>query len=187
MVPIYKIKYLLFFSLLFLLPGFIFGPAILTCSASSLLFIQMAKQQALRDSGQLSKYFKPYGVKGVVYYPLKDSKGFSQEGIASWYGKRFHGEFTSNREHFNMYSLTAAHKTLPFNSLVRVTHLENGKEVVVRINDRGPFVKNRIIDLSYKAAKILGLANEGIAKVRLSIIEPHKKGPGNPKTLNNSP
>ncbi len=174
-------------GILFLLSGVLFGPTILTCSATSLLFIQMAKQQALKDQGRISKYFRPYGVKGVVYYPLENSKGFSQKGLASWYGKRFHGEYTSNREQFNMYSLTAAHKTLPFNSLVRVTHLESGKEIVVRINDRGPFVKNRIIDLSYKAAKLLGLVKEGIAKVRISIIEPYKKGPGNPKTLNNLP
>jgi rare lipoprotein A len=96
-----------------------------------------------------------------------------QTGIASWYGKPFHGEMTSNQEIFNMYELTAAHPTLKFNTMVMVTNLENGKSVIVRINDRGPFVKDRVIDLSYAAAKLLGMINPGVASVRLEILDEH--------------
>ncbi|MCF8720250.1 septal ring lytic transglycosylase RlpA family protein [Nitrospina gracilis] len=113
----------------------------------------------------------PYDVDGKVYQPLDRADGFSQEGTASWYGDPFHGQATSNKEVYNMHSLTAAHKTLPFHSRVRVTNLENGKEVTVRINDRGPFVGDRIIDLSYKAAQMLGMAEQGTARVRLTVLE----------------
>ena len=97
---------------------------------------------------------KTYSVNGNVYYPKKTVPiGWSEEGIASWYGPNFHGKYTSNGEIYNMYALTAAHKTLPMNTIVKVTNLNNGKSVIVRINDRGPFVKGRIIDLSYTAGK----------------------------------
>ncbi len=92
-------------------------------------------------------------------------------GIASWYGKKFHGKRTASGEIFNMYKLTAAHRILPFGTLVRVKNLENGKEVVVRINDRGPLKRGRIIDLSYGAAKKLGMINTGLAKVRIEVIK----------------
>lgn len=95
--------------------------------------------------------------------------GFSQTGIASWYGKKFHGRTTASGERYDMYALTAAHPSLPFGTRVRVTHLESGKSVVVRITDRGPFIKGRIIDLSYRAAKKLGMLEEGIARVRIEI------------------
>ena len=93
-------------------------------------------------------------------------------GYASWYGKEFHGRKTSNGEIYNMYSLTAAHRSLPFNSIVEVKNLENGKKVVVRINDRGPFIKKRkrIIDLSYAAAKKIDSVDAGVVKVRLKVI-----------------
>ncbi|MBN2542355.1 septal ring lytic transglycosylase RlpA family protein [bacterium] len=93
-----------------------------------------------------------------------------QEGTASYYADKFHGRKTSNGETYNMFDLTAAHRTLPFDTKIRVINLENGRSVVVRINDRGPFVKNRIIDLSLKAAKELGMIKNGTAKVRLEII-----------------
>ncbi len=93
-----------------------------------------------------------------------------QVGYASWYGPKFHGRKTASGEPYNMHALTAAHKSLPFGTLVRVTNLENGKSVVVRINDRGPYVAGRIIDLSYAAAKKIGLDKIGVAKVRLEII-----------------
>jgi len=112
----------------------------------------------------------PYRVDGRVYYPLDDSSGFVQEGVASWYGPDFHGKPTSNGEVYNMNSLTAAHKTLPFNSVVLVTHRESGKSVTVRINDRGPFVGERIIDLSYGAANELGITETGTAPVSLRVI-----------------
>jgi len=113
----------------------------------------------------------PYAVKGKVYHPQKRVPiGWVQKGIASWYGPNFHGKYTSNGEIYNMYAFTAAHKTLPMNTVVRVTNLNNGKSVVVRINDRGPFVKGRIIDLSYVAGKKIGLDKTGTAPVKLKVI-----------------
>jgi rare lipoprotein A len=116
---------------------------------------------------QPAGYPKPYKVFGKWYQPLPDSKGFRQRGIASWYGKDFHGKKTSNGEIYDMYAMTAAHKTLPLGTYVRVHHLENNRELEVRINDRGPFVRGRIIDLSYTAAKELGLVGPGTAKVEI--------------------
>jgi peptidoglycan lytic transglycosylase len=112
-------------------------------------------------------YPKPYKVFGKWYQPLPDSKGFRQRGIASWYGKDFHGKKTSNGEIYDMYAMTAAHKTLPLGTYVQVYHLENNRRLEVRINDRGPFVRGRIIDLSYTAAKELGLVGPGTAKVEI--------------------
>jgi len=96
---------------------------------------------------------------------------FSQEGMASWYGKKFQGRKTASGERFNMYDLTAAHPTLPFGSMVKVTNLGNGKSVVVRINDRGPNTKGRIIDLSYAAAKKIDMIQAGTARVRIELIK----------------
>lgn len=93
-------------------------------------------------------------------------------GLAGWYGQEFQGRTTASGEKFNMYDYTAAHKTLPFNTIVTVTHLQNGKSVNVKINDRGPYKKNRVIDLSYQAAKMIGLLSVGVAKVRLQKKEP---------------
>jgi rare lipoprotein A len=112
-------------------------------------------------------YPKPYKVWGKWYQPLPDAKGFRQRGLASWYGKDFHGKKTSNGEIYNMYAMTAAHKTLPLGTHVRVHNLENGKKTDVRVNDRGPFVRGRIIDLSYTAAKKVGLVGPGTAKVEI--------------------
>lgn len=112
-----------------------------------------------------------YAVNGNVYIPKKHVPiGWTQEGIASWYGPNFHGKYTSNGEIYNMYDYTAAHKTLPMNTKVKVTNLNNGKSVIVRINDRGPFVKGRIIDLSYAAAKKIGIDKTGTAPVKLEVI-----------------
>ena len=116
---------------------------------------------------QPSGYPKPYKVFGEWYQPLPDSKGFRQRGIASWYGKDFHGKKTSNGEIYDMYAMTAAHKTLPLGTYVRVINLENNRNLEVRINDRGPFVRGRIIDLSYTAAKELGIVGPGTAKVEI--------------------
>jgi rare lipoprotein A len=113
---------------------------------------------------------KPYKVYGKWYQPLPDSKGFRQAGIASWYGKDFHGKKTSSGEIYNMYAMTAAHKTLPLGTYVRVHHLENGRKIDVRINDRGPFVRGRIIDLSYTAASKIGLVGPGTARVEISAL-----------------
>lgn len=100
--------------------------------------------------------------------------GYVEEGMASWYGKRFHGRKTANGERFNMNALTAAHRTLPFGTMVKVTNLGNKKTVTVRINDRGPWVKNRIIDLSYAAAKQIGMIEKGCVKVRIETVSKNK-------------
>ncbi|MFQ5672410.1 MAG: septal ring lytic transglycosylase RlpA family protein [Nitrospinales bacterium] len=118
----------------------------------------------------------PYRVLGATYYPLKSAGRFSQEGIASWYGPKFHGQLTSNKETYDMNAMTAAHKTLPFNTRVKVVNLENGLEAVVRINDRGPFVGDRIIDLSRKAAEQLGVIEKGTARVRLTALAEPRDG-----------
>ena len=110
---------------------------------------------------------RPYAVYGVNYQPLKSSRGYRERGVASWYGKKFHGRKTSNGETYDMYAMTAAHKTLPLPSYVRVRNLNNGKSVVVRVNDRGPFLHNRLIDLSYAAADRLGIVGTGTGIVEL--------------------
>lgn len=110
---------------------------------------------------------KPYKALGKWYQPRSHSVGFRQTGLASWYGQDFHGKKTANGEIYDMYAITAAHKTLPFNTQVRVKNLENGRTLAVRINDRGPFVRGRIIDLSYTAAKELGIVGPGTAPVEI--------------------
>lgn len=103
---------------------------------------------------------RPYKIAGKWYYPTLAKVGDVQRGIASWYGPNFHSKKTSNGEIYNMYADTAAHKTLPMNTMVRVDNKENGKSVIVRINDRGPFVSGRIIDLSNKAAHAIGMVKK---------------------------
>lgn len=110
---------------------------------------------------------KPYVVNGESYYPLPESRGFTQFGKASWYGEEFHGKPTASGEIFNMHKKTAAHKTLPIGTYVKVLNLSNKKSTVMRINDRGPFVKGRIIDLSYAAAKEIALIGPGVADVKI--------------------
>ncbi len=111
-----------------------------------------------------------YTVKGKRYHPLSSSAGFVQRGRASWYGHKFHGRLTSNGERYNMYGRTAAHKTLPFNTYVQVTNLRNGRRTVVRINDRGPFVRGRIIDLTYTAAHELRMVEDGVVPVKIEAL-----------------
>lgn len=120
--------------------------------------------------GVLKGWQKPYVINGKRYTPLLDHDGFVQEGIASWYGDKFHGRNTSNGEVYNMYAMTAAHKTLPMGVFVKVDNLANASSEVVRINDRGPFVKGRIIDLSYTAAHNLGVVGRGTAPVRVTAL-----------------
>jgi rare lipoprotein A len=102
---------------------------------------------------------------------LVDALRYDQVGIASWYGPGFHGNRTSNGEIYDMYAMTAAHKTLPFNTIVKVVDLDTGRSVIVRINDRGPFIPGRIIDLSYAAAQELGIVEKGLARVGLKILK----------------
>ena len=113
----------------------------------------------------------PYRVKGKTYVPLRDWHGYEEVGIASWYGEPHHGRKTANGERFDAYAAhTAAHKTLPFNVCAEVENLRTGKSVLVRINDRGPFAKGRVIDLSKKAASEIGLVRAGVARVRVEAV-----------------
>jgi len=127
-------------------------------------------QKPITSKNMYRATMKPYCVKGVEYCPTTVYVGEKFRGIASWYGPNFHGAQTSNGEYYDMYGRTAAHKTLPINTMVKVTNLSNGKSTIVRINDRGPFVKNRIIDLSYQAAKEIGVVKHGTAQVELEVI-----------------
>jgi len=112
-----------------------------------------------------------YEVFGKRYTVMPSSRGYRERGVASWYGKKFHGNLTSNRETYDMYQMTAAHKTLPLPSYVRVRNLSNDRSIVVRVNDRGPFVHNRIIDLSYSAAMKLDMIGEGTSLVEVTVID----------------
>jgi rare lipoprotein A len=122
------------------------------------------------ETRELKGWQKPYEVDGQRYQPLRNHEGFQQRGIASWYGRKFHGRKTSNGEIYDMYAMTAAHKTLPLGVFVRVTHQQNGRSVIVRVNDRGPFVAGRIIDLSYSAANKLGIIDAGTAMVKVQAL-----------------
>jgi rare lipoprotein A len=113
---------------------------------------------------------KPYRVNGSWYKPISHARGFEEKGIASWYGEKFHGRKTSSGETYNMYGISAAHKTLPMGTYVRVQNMNNNRTLDVRINDRGPFVGNRIIDLSYGAAKQLGVVGPGTAPVKITAL-----------------
>ncbi len=127
------------------------------------------KHPAPPESAERSKKGNPpdYEVFGKRYVVMQSSYGYSEQGIASWYGSKFHGNPTSNGEIYDMYSMTAAHKTLPLPTTVKVTNLRNGRSVVVRVNDRGPFVPNRVIDLSYSAARKLDMVRAGTARVEI--------------------
>lgn len=118
----------------------------------------------------------PYTVLGKTYTVLPTEKGYSETGIASWYGEKFHGHKTSNGEVFDMYQASAAHKSLPIPSFLRVTNLDNNRSLIVRVNDRGPFHGGRIIDLSYAAALKLGYADRGTARVQLDAIVVNQEG-----------
>ena len=115
---------------------------------------------------------RPYTALGKQYVPLTALRPFRERGLASWYGKRYHGQKTSSGEIYDMYAMTAAHPTLPIPSYARVTNLANGKSVVVRINDRGPFREGRVIDVSYVAAHKLGFIQAGQARVEVEAIVP---------------
>lgn len=127
------------------------------------------KAPVQQPSGVGYKVGKPYQVSGVWYYPAVDYT-YIETGIASWYGPDFHGLVTANGETYDMNDLTAAHRTLPMPSMVRVTNLENGRQLALRVNDRGPFVNNRIIDVSRRAAQLLGFDRQGTARVRVEIM-----------------
>jgi rare lipoprotein A len=148
-------------------------------------------QNPITSKNMYRATMKPYCVNGVEYCPTTVRIGEKFYGTASWYGPNFHGAQTSNGEYYNMYDHTAAHKTLPINTIVKVTNLANKRSTIVRINDRGPFVKDRIIDLSYQAALEIGVVKHGTAKVELEVISfdqsanqyAHKKPPSKIKTI----
>ena len=124
------------------------------------------KEEPLSRSGNPESYI----VFDKRYYVLKDAKNFNQTGIASWYGTKFHGQPTASGEIYDMYKMTAAHKTLPIPTYVKVKNLATGKEITVKVNDRGPFVDGRIIDLSYAAANKLGITSNGTAQVEINAV-----------------
>ena len=126
------------------------------------------RNEALSKTGNA-----PYEVFGVRYVPLKSALGYQVKGTASWYGRKFHGRRTSSGETYDMYAMTAAHKTLPLPTYVRVKNLDNGTQVVLRVNDRGPFLGGRLIDLSYMAARKLGVTTSGTARVEVTAINDH--------------
>jgi len=117
--------------------------------------------------GQVDPKTQPYSVMGKTYWPVQSAMGFREEGLASWYGIDFHGKKTATGETYDMFSVSAAHKTLPLGTKVRVTNLDNGRELELVVNDRGPFVEGRVIDLSYASARLLGMADNGVAHVRV--------------------
>ncbi len=121
---------------------------------------------------------RPYQIDGKWYHPIPKASGFKEKGIASWYGDKFHGRRTSSGEVYDMYAMTAAHKTLPFGTVVRVRNLDNGNQIEVRINDRGPFVGGRIIDLSYEAARKIGLVGPGTAAVSIRALKSGRSAAG---------
>ena len=131
-------------------------------------------EDAVPRAEPLSKYGNPrsYVVEGKIYRTLRSSRNFNERGVASWYGEEFDGKRTSSGEPYDMYAMTAAHRTLPLPSYVEVVNVENGRRAVVRVNDRGPFRKDRVLDLSYAAAVKLGVVEKGTAPVRLRALEP---------------
>lgn len=143
---------------------------------------QTAKRVAKAQEGQMEtsvsaghyKVGNPYKIGNSWYYPAVDYE-YSETGIASWYGPKFHGKDTANGERFDMNELTAAHRTLPMPSFVRVTNLGNGRSIALRVNDRGPFARGRIIDVSRRAAQLLGFEIQGTARVRVEIMEPQSR------------
>lgn len=145
--------------------------SMLGACAESQFLITTVKKAREDDATQQGSYKigKPYQIDGVWYYPHVDYE-YDETGIASWYGPQFHGKRTANGETFNMNDVTAAHRTLPIPSIVRVTNLDNGRSLVIRVNDRGPYARGRIIDLSRRSAQLLGMEARGTARVRVQVM-----------------
>jgi len=149
----------------------------LVCLLLAAFLLSCSNKNSVRDEpsveakGLDEKEKNFYVVFGKKYFPISEVSAFEEIGIASWYGKKFHGKPTSTGEIYDMNAMTAAHKTLPLPCLVQVVNLENQKKVLVKVNDRGPFVEGRIIDLSYAAAKKLDMTRQGTSKVRISFVK----------------
>lgn len=139
------------------------------CSETQLASYGVKEAIGQDTRGGVYKVGKPYQIQGVWYYPSEDY-AYSETGIASWYGPDFHGKYTANGEVFDQNDVTAAHRTLPMPCFVHVTNLDNGRSLVVRVNDRGPFAHGRIIDVSRRAAELLGMRNTGTARVKVEIM-----------------
>ena len=146
------------FPTLLILPALLLALALGGCSS---------KEDSVGYRGGRYRGTKSYTVRGKTYHPYKSARGYSETGIASWYGPGFHGKKTSNGERYDQEAMTAAHKLLPFGTRLRVTNLDNGRVTIVRVNDRGPFVGTRIIDLSKAAARSLDMIGRGTARVQL--------------------
>lgn len=136
---------------------------------------QTAQRPPASSGGRVPATMRPYQVRGVWYTPRNDPD-YDEKGVASWYGEQFHNRNTANGEIFDMELVTAAHKTLPLPSMVEVTDLDSGRKIRVRVNDRGPFVDGRIIDLSKGAAEKLGIYRKGVARVRVRYLGPAPEG-----------
>jgi rare lipoprotein A len=154
----------------------IVGAVVLSACAETRLIVHTAKRVASASKPQVEipprgiyKIGSPYQIAGLWYYPAVDYD-YDETGIASWYGPKFHGRPTANGEKFDMNMLSAAHRTLPLPSIVRVTNLDNGRSLVVRVNDRGPFARGRILDASRRSAQLLGFERSGTAKIRVQIL-----------------
>ena len=144
------------------------------CTDNGILLRSNGKDYVSNDTNGVYKIGEPYQISNIWYRP-EENYNYKEVGIASWYGPDFHQGVTANGETYNMHALSAAHKTLPLPSIVKVTNLDNGKSVIVRVNDRGPFVNNRIIDLSKAAAEQLDFVDSGTAKVRVEIMKDETK------------
>ncbi|MGP1450119.1 MAG: septal ring lytic transglycosylase RlpA family protein [Wolinella sp.] len=156
---------------IFLLGGCVFKPSPGPSRTYTYGEPAMPNMEDIRDTPQMHKAtMRPYQIAGKWYYPSHVDVGDSTVGIASWYGPNFHGKKTSNGETYSMYAHTAAHKTYPMNTVVKVTNRENGKSTIVRINDRGPFVEGRIIDLSNTAAHEIDMVQKGTALVTIEVL-----------------
>ena len=133
-----------------------------------------AQAEIIKNYGGIYKVGNPYQIAGRWYYP-KEDYNYSETGMASWYGEDFNGKMTANGERYNMNTLTAAHRTLPLPCIVKVTNLQNGRSIIARVNDRGPYVKDRIIDLSKHGAQLLGYMGQGTTKVKVEILAKESK------------
>lgn len=152
----------------------VLGLAACTYGKADLGSGKYSQAAAIKGQGGTYKVGNPYKIMGKWYYP-KEDYGYTEVGEASWYGEDFHAKKTANGENYDMNTLTAAHRTLPLPTIVKVTNLENGRSLVLRINDRGPYAKNRIIDISKRGAQLLGFQSKGTAKVRVEVLERESK------------
>jgi rare lipoprotein A len=143
--------------------------AFLFCACSG--HVPPPPQEKPKPAAGMPRSQRPYQIYGIWYYPIPSAQGYKEDGIASWYGDIFHGKATSSGEVYNMYGMTAAHKVLPLGTHVKVTNKNNGQSVILRVNDRGPFVAGRIIDLSYTAAQKLGMLQPGTIPVRVETVQ----------------